>query len=307
MLHIHDLREGLPVFKALGSETRIAILELLYQAGPMRMTDISERLGLTSGALTPHIKMLQDCGLISINVGTGKHGVQKICSASEDRILIDPVQTQRNINVYESEIGVGQYTAHEVRPTCGIATPEHIIGVEDDPRYFASPDRIHAGIVWLGSGYLEYMLPNFLKRNQKLVEIQISMELSSEAPGFSEDWPSDISFSLNGVKLCQWTSPADFGAARGIYTPDWWNRHWNQHGLFKLLAVNEGGTFMDGIKQSDITLADLPMGEGAPLTLRISAPKDAAHAGGLTLYGRSFGNYHQDIRIRMHYREETGS
>ena len=303
MLHIHELREGLPLFKALGSDTRIAILEMLYAGGPMRMSDISERLGLTSGALTPHIKMLSDVGLVTIAIGAGKHGVQKICSATEDRILIDPVQMRRDVNVYETEIGVGQYTAHEVLPTCGLATPEHIIGAVDDPRFFASPDRVNSGIVWLGSGYLEYMLPNFLKPNQKMVEIQISLEISSEAPGFSEDWPSDISFYLNDVLLCTWTSPADFGASRGIYTPDWWDRNWNQHGLFKLLSINDSGTFIDGGKMSDVTLGDLHLVDGLPITLRISAPKHAKHAGGLTIYGRSYGNYDQDINVRMHYRE----
>lgn len=303
VLHIHDLREGLPLFKALGSDTRVTILEMLYEVGPMRMTDISERLGLTSGALTPHIKALHDVGLVTIAIGTGKHGVQKICSATEDRILIDPVQTHRNINVYETEIGVGQYTAHEVLPTCGLATPEHIIGTVDDPRFFASPDRINSGIIWLGSGYVEYMLPNFLKPNQKLVEIQISFEISSEAPGYSEDWPSDIDFYLNGVRLCQWTSPADFGASRGIYTPDWWDRNWNQHGLFKLLSINSSGTFIDGGKMSDVTLDDLQIEEGAPMILRFTASKEAQHAGGMTLYGRSFGNYDQDINVRMHYKE----
>lgn len=303
MLYIHELREGLPIFKALSSPTRIAILELLYQEGALRMSDISDRLGLTSGALTPHIKALSECGLLTVTIGAGKHGVQKICRASEDRILIDPAKARREANVYEMEIGVGQYTAHAVLPTCGIATPERMIGTVDDPRFFAAPDRINSGIVWLGSGYLEYMLPNYLKANQQLVELQIALEIGSEAPGFSEDWPSDIYFALNGIPLCMWTSPADFGADRGIYTPDWWDRNWNQHGLFKMLSINHAGTFIDGEKRSDVTLADIPLVDGAPITLRISAPKDAQHAGGLTIYGRSFGNYDQDISVRMHYRE----
>lgn len=304
MLHIHTLREGLPLFKALGSETRVAILELLYVEGPMRMSDISEKLGLTSGALTPHIKTLSDCGLIAISLGSGRHGVQKICSASEDRILIDPVQMRRDVNVYETEIGVGQYTAHEVLPTCGLATTEETIGEVDDPRYFASPERVNCGIVWLGSGFFEYMVPNYLTETQRLIEIQVALEIGSEAPGYSEDWPSDISFFLNGKALGVWTSPGDFGAMRGIYTPAWWNRHWNQHGLFKLLSINDSGSFVDGIKLSDVSLGDVPIAPGVPLTLRISAPKDAKHAGGLTIYGRGFGNYDQDITVRMHYREE---
>lgn len=303
MLHVHQLRDGLPLFKALASETRVSILEMLYENGQISMSTIAETLGLSGGALTPHIKILSECGLIAITIGSGKHGMQKLCSASEDRILIDPIQMHRNANVYETEIGVGQYTAHEVLPTCGLATPEHIIGAVDDPRFFTSPDRVNSGIVWLGSGYLEYMLPNFLKDNQKLVEIQISFEVGSEAPGFSEDWPSDIYFYLNGKELCHWTSPADFGATRGIYTPEWWDRNWNQHGLFKLLSINTGGTFIDGGKRSDVSLSDLSLTAGTPIRLRIGAPKSARHAGGLTLYGRGFGNYQQDIMVRMHYRE----
>lgn len=302
MLHVHQLREGLPLFKALASDTRVAILEVLQASGPMCMSDISDALNLTGGALTPHIKALTESGLVAITIGSGKHGVQKVCCIAEDRVVVD-IQTQRDANVYETEIGVGQYTAYEVLPTCGLATLERIVGVEDDPRFFASPDRMNAGIVWLGGGYLEYILPNFLKPEQRPVEIQISFEIGSEAPGFSEDWPSDISFFINGIALCEWTSPADFGAMRGIYTPDWWDRNWNQHGLYKLLSVNESGTFIDGGKRSEIPLSALHLTDGAPIRLRFDAPKTAKHAGGLTLFGRSFGNYSQDIKMRIHYRE----
>ena len=60
MKHLHDLRSALPLFKCLASDIRISILELLQQEGPMRMTDIAERLGITNGSLSPHIKMLSE-------------------------------------------------------------------------------------------------------------------------------------------------------------------------------------------------------------------------------------------------------
>ena len=90
---------------------------------------------------------------------------------------------------------------------------------------------------------------------------------------------------------------------KGIYTPGWWNRNWNQHGQFKLLSVNRTGTYMDGGKRSDVTLDQLHITSEMPLTLRIASPQDARNAGGLTLYGSTFGNYAQDIRIRMQYEE----
>ncbi|MDR2505674.1 MAG: winged helix-turn-helix transcriptional regulator [Oscillospiraceae bacterium] len=302
MIHVHDLESGLPIFKCLSSQLRIDIINMLQENGALSMSDIADRLNITSGALTPHIKQLTDCGFISVTLSTGKRGLQRICSVNELHILVDPVRSGCNPNVYESEISVGQYIGYEVFPTCGLATPEHIIGMEDDPRFFASPERINAGIVWIGQGYFEYMLPNFLQPGQQLIEMQISMELSSEAPGFSEDWPSDLCFYLNNHELCTWTSPGDFGKMRGIYTPSWWDRNWNQHGLFKLLSIDNDGTYIDGLKRSDVSLGDLNITNGSSLILKISAPKDAANVGGLTIYGRSFGNYDQGIRIRMHYR-----
>ena len=61
-------------------------------------------------------------------------------------------------------------------------------------------------------------------------------------------------------------------------------------------------TFIDGGKRSDVTLEDINIHHATNLVLRVSAPKDAQNAGGLTLYGRRFGNYDQDIRVRMQYR-----
>jgi len=303
----HNLRDGLSVFKCLSSEFRISIMELLYKNGPMHMTDIAQELGVTCGTLSPHIKMLTTTELITVTFVPGKHGVQRLCSIGDDRILVDPGHVSQHANVYESEIGVGQYTDYEVYPTCGLATTEHLIGVEDDPKYFASPERVSSGILWMGHGYVEYILPNFLKPNQRLIDLQISLEIASEAPGFCEEWPSDIYFYLNDIEFCTWTCPGDFGNNTGIFTPSWWNRNWNQHGQYKLLSITHAGSYVDGIHRSDVTLEQLNIQPGVSLRLKIAAPRNAAHAGGLTIYGRGFGDYNQDIVVRMHYTEDNNS
>ncbi len=111
-------------------------------------------------------------------------------------------------------------------------------------------------------------------------------------------------FYINGTELCNWTLPSDFGKRTGIYTPTWWNRNWNQHGQLKFLSIDSGGTYIDGIKRSDVTLDQLQLDHDSTITLRLSAPDTAENSGGLTIYGRSFGNYNQDIRVRMHYEEQ---
>lgn len=307
MLYLQSLREGLPLFRTLGSEIRISILETLAQNGPMHMSAIADAVGITDGALTPHIKALEKCGMITIEIASGRHGVQKICCIREDKILVETLRSEREHNVFEAEIGVGQYTAYQVFPTCGIATPEHLIGETDDPRYFASPERVKGEILWFGHGYVEYMVPNYIAGTNDLLEIQLSMEICSEAPGSSEDWPSDIYFHLNGRELGFWTSPADFGETLGIYNPDWWYRHWNQHGLYKLLSVNKTGTYIDGVRISDVVIGDLEIEQNAAIAFRISVPETARNVGGLTLFGRSFGNYRQNIRVRMKYQRKGKS
>ena len=59
-------------------------------------------------------------------------------------------------------------------------------------------------------------------QERQIAALEFSMELSSEVPGTSADWPSDITVAVNGKDIGTWTSPGDFGDKRGVYTPDWW-------------------------------------------------------------------------------------
>ena len=302
MLRIPSFQAGLPVFKALASETRVQLMDLLMQEGPMSMGAIAERMGIAAGSLTPHVRILQECGLLQVTTASGRHGALKMCSLATESLLLAPNAQAETSNVVEAEIGVGQYTSYEVRPTCGISTTEQIIGQLDDPEAFAELERASARILWFSSGYVEYMLPCFLKEGQAPLELQLSMEISSEAPGFQEDWPSEIEFFLNGVSLGCWTSPGDFGRTCGIYNPPWWHRNWNQHGLLKLLSVNAEGCFIDGGRISGTRIADVRIRPGRAIAFRIATSRNAGKAGGVTLFGRGFGNYPQDIRMRMRHR-----
>lgn len=302
MKYVGDLTQAVSLFKCLGSETRVAVLEMLSEKGPMQMSAIAENLGITPGSLSLHIKMLTECGLLNIRFEAGKHGLQRICSIVDEKILIDFESVKSNKNFYETEIGVGLYSEYDVYPTCGISTSDHLIGMVDDPRYFSSPERINAGILWFTTGYVEYIIPNYLEENQIPLELLMSFEIASEAPGIREDWPSDIQFTINNIPVCVWTSPGDFGKNPGIYTPQWWDPNWNQYGLLKFLSVNDTGTYIDGVKVSEISLNDLDITAGSSIKLRMSADEKSVHKGGLTLYGRSFGNYPQDIKMRMQYK-----
>lgn len=301
MLHITSLNEGLDIFKALGSDVRIEILNILLENNNISMNELASRLNITGGALTSHIKKLENCGLITTSSESAGHGNQKICSIRLDKILIELEKPESLQNVYSTDLKVGHFSNYRIYPTCGLASDKALIGEVDDPRYFDHPDRYNADILWFTRGFVEYNIPNFIPRFQKITQITVSAELSSEAPGVNNMWPSDISFYLNDLCIGHWLSPGDFGDTRGLFTPDWWFPNWNQYGLLKLIVINKHGTYIDGLKISDVTIDDLSFDYRTSIRFRMAVDDDAEHIGGLTIFGKTFGNYGQDIKVNIHY------
>lgn len=303
MLHVKNLDEGLEIFKALGSELRINIIKLLQENHEMNMNELATSLGITNGALTSHIKKLEESGIIQVMTERGSHGNQKVCKVAVDKIVVD-VESEENEedqNIYNTEVKVGHYSGYDVYPTCGLATSQAIVGEVDDPRYFSHPDRINAGILWFTKGYIEYMIPNLLPSATKIDQITVSLEISSEAPGINNDWPSDISILLNDVKIGTWTSPGDYGDVQGIFTPDWWFPNWNQYGLLKMIVINKKGTFVDGLKISNVTINEFNLDYKSTVRFKFEIEEDAKNVGGITIFGSEFGNYNQDIKVRIAY------
>lgn len=303
MLHIKNLDAGLEVFKALGSELRINIVKLLLENKEMNMNELATSLGVTNGALTSHIRKLEESGIVKVLAEHGGHGNQKVCRVNVDKILIDveSEDVEDENNIYNTEVPVGHFSDYNVYPTCGISTDKALIGEVDDPRYFAHPDRMNARILWFTRGYVEYIIPNLLPNSTKIDQITLSMEISSEAPGVNSDWPSDITFMLNDVEIGTWTSPGDFGDVQGIFTPEWWFPNWNQYGLLKMIVINKKGTFVDGMKISDVNIKQFALDYKSAIRFKFLVADDAANVGGMTIFGAGFGNYNQDIKVRIAY------
>ena len=110
------------------------------------------------------------------------------------------------------------------------------------------------------------------------------------------DWPSDIYFELNGLKLGYWTSPGCYGDRRGVYTPQWVSVGNNsQYGELVQLVLDDSGTYINGRPVSSVTVRQVNAAMRKDFRLRMSSPADAANAGGLTIFGRGYGDYDQHI------------
>lgn len=297
-----DPEEDIEVLKGLASPIRVKILKLLHVQGAMNGNDIAEKLNLPQSTVSTNIQILEAAGLIRTETQKARKGNQKICHSMFDEVMvmfkedIKPLQS----NTIEVAMPLGLYTSCEVSAPCGLCSTEGIIGLLDVPDTFLDPDRMKAGLIWFTRGYVEYQFPNNAKLSQNKIEaMEFSMELSSEVPGTSADWPSDITLSVNGTEIGTWMSPGDFGDKRGVYTPDWWKLKGSQYGKLKSWRVTLDGTYVDGMKISPISLVDLDLSNHHSIRLRIAVKNDAKHPGGINIFGRGFGNYDQEIVMRL--------
>ncbi len=297
-----DPIEQLDVIKGLASEVRIRIIRLLESRGPMNVNQIAEVLDLPQSTVSSNIQILEKINLVVTRSEKARKGSQKICRSvfSEVLIAFSEVQREPQDDALEVAMPIGLYTRCNVSAPCGLCSAEGVIGLLDVPDTFLEPDRMKAGLLWFTRGYVEYQFPNNLKLSgQTATALEFSLELSSEVPGTSADWPSDISLWVNGIDVATWTSPGDFGDKRGVYTPDWWKLSGSQYGKLKNWRINGSGSYVDGVKVSDVTQQDLEIEDHRSIRMRIGVRDDADHPGGINIFGRGFGNYDQDIIMRL--------
>jgi predicted transcriptional regulator len=301
--HIKELSatESVAVFRALASESRARIIELLAERD-MNINELSIALRLAQPSVTKHVQILEEAGLVESDYLAGPQGTQKRCRRVHDRLVVDMAgKPYRPEGLAEIEVPIGMYTHAEAVPTCGLANRERFIGHLDNPVSFFLPERATAEILWSSGGYVEYVFTNSLPLEAEIDSVDLAMEVCSEAPGYNNDYPSDITVWLNGTEIGTWASPGDFGGTRGRLNPAWWHDNLNQSGLLKVWQVDRTGTSIDGMRVSSVRIEDLNIKPWQTIAVRIGVKPESFNQGGFTLFGKGFGNYEQDLIMRLRY------
>lgn len=92
------LSECIPVFTMLQDENRQQILMLLFDHQNLTVTELTDRLELSRPAVSHHLKLLLDSGLVTVV----KNGKERIYSLSMDhaitqlRSLLESLETDMN-------------------------------------------------------------------------------------------------------------------------------------------------------------------------------------------------------------------
>lgn len=298
-----DSREAAAIRKALAAEQRVRILELLSR-NPMNVNEIAAALSISRPTASIHIRVLENAGLIETELAAKDRGSEKRCRIAFRKLVFETQVAQDAVReiVREVSMPVGMFTAVSVKQPCGMASETNLIGYNDNPESFLCADRARAQILWFSEGWVEYTFPTDLPPDAEVTAIEFVCELCSEVGGYNNCWPSDITVWMNGIEIGTWLSPGDFGGTRGRLNPDWWPDSNTQYGMLKSWIVDEHASMVDGVPAAGARLGDLKLTYQSPIVVRIGNKPDAAHVGGVNLFGRHFGNYPQDLILRIRHR-----
>lgn len=297
----NQIDELVAIFRALSTHDRIKILNLI-QNKPMTIKELSQCMDLPISSITQHTNVLSEANLIYIEYKPNKKGVIKLCSKSINtmKVIFDDLidSTQHEETIYEMPIG--NFSDVNVIPPCGMAGLTSQIGDYDDLSSFYHPNRHKAELLWFSNGSISYRFPNSIKDQNNVENIMFSLEICSETLYSRNDWPSDITFWINGNELLTWTSPGDFGGRRGKYTPDYWFINSTQYGLLKNIKIDKKGVFLDDVLvNSNFSINDIDFSKENFIELKIGIKPGALHKGGINIFGKNFGDHKQAIIMRI--------
>lgn len=303
-LTLDDEKKLDAIVQALNASVRRKIMSLLRD-NCYSIAELAKVFKLPVSTVSFHINILRKAGFISITVKKNSRGNAKLIARRIDRFSLDFFATAEQKSHTKQEIiniPLGSFSDASIGDRCGMASEESIIGFDDLPGIFYSPERLKAQIIWFSKGYIEYRIPNYMIKDKAVSAISFSLELCSEAPNYRNDWKSDITFWVNGVELVTYVSPGDFGGRRGRLNPEWWSDYSSQYGIVKTVRITEDCVYLDEMPVHTYTIDKLGMKSGDYVTLRIGIKPDAKNQGGINIFGEKFGDFPQGIVCLIDYK-----
>ncbi|TQI68221.1 ArsR family transcriptional regulator [Clostridium sp. KNHs216] len=301
--HQHQ-EQIIKIAKALSIPARLQILNLLkFKA--LSIQEIAGTLDLPVSSVALHIRFLEDAKMVITESQPGLRGSMRVCVSSVQSIHIDTAEEEFDPSkkAVTVDMPIGNYYHCYVEPTCGLADANgEMMDNYDSPKAFFTPRRGQAQLIWFQQGYVEYRFPNYAEPQLSIKELSFSLELCSEAPGYMENWPSDITISINDLELTTYRCPGDFGARHGNYTPAGWQNGKTQYGILKTFSVRQSGGFLDGdLVNPHISLTQLNIQDRPYISIKIEIKETAQYVGGINIFGEKFGDYPQGILMRIIY------
>lgn len=294
-----EYQNALHFAEALSSSKRLDILKLL-STRQMTITEISKELSIPTSTVIFHLKILEKATLIRQNIVPGSKK-QTLTAGILTHAVNFHFENTRPISQGETkmlvfEMPIGNY--HRIQSASSVGAYSYTGSTDLSLKSPYHTDRFFAEQIRMGkSAYVNYRFPSHF--DDELLELNFSLEICAESPNHNNDFLSDITFWINDIEITTFTSPADFGGRKGIYSPDWVPEHVTQYGQLKTLAINHKGAYLDGmLVSSKINISNINLDQHPYLVFAVSNKKDAINNGGINLFGKHFGDFNQAIIMK---------
>lgn len=300
---LNEQEKILEIAKALDSPIRLQILRLLSSGVAIEVQNIAKQLNLPLSSTVNNVNILEEAQLITTEKCITSTGRSRICRKTHDSLSLTLLsksltdETDGETFIYPIKVN-SFYSAINIVAPCGMASSKSFIGFTDEPNIFFAPERLEAKHIWFTSGFLEYRIP-ITNINKPIKQLQISFEACSEAPFFLEDFKSDISVWINDKEIGVWTCPGDFGGRRGQFTPDFFPINYTQFGLLTNWVITNKFSSLNNSFLSYTRIPELKLDEKPYISLKIGVDPKAKCCGGINLFGSEFGDYAQDIILKI--------
>ncbi len=304
-LNLSNIDRVTSISKALSSRIRVEILRLLDNQA-LNISSIAEKLEIPVSTAALQIKVLEEAGLVVSEPLPGIRGSQKVSGIKVKTVHIDIKSTDDDASLSRSvkiSMPIGNYWDCSIKAPCGISSEKNAISPDDDVDAFFLPDRTTAQIIWFYKGYLEYRFPkrHVDEHGNKIRGVEFTFEACSEAPGYDNNWPSDITVWINGVEVGGFRSEGDYGGRKGKLNPEWWPDILTQYGKLYTVLIDDEGCYVDNKRTSFENIKSLKIDEGDYISFKIGVKDNSEYVGGMNLFGNRFGDFDQNIEMTLRY------
>jgi len=303
-LDLSDIKASAKIAHALSSDIRLQMIQLIKNK-PLNVSELAKKLSIPISSAALHIKVLEEAQLVITASKPGLRGSQKVCALCVEHIsfhIRDELSGITPQNVVTESMPIGNYFDFDISAPCGIISDTSFLSPEDNVHGFYLPERSKAQLIWFTAGYLEYRFSSY--RSKSLITTscyEFTFEICSEAPGYCNEWKSDITLWINYKKIATLQTLGDYGGRRGQLNPEWWDDNNTQFGLLHSLRITNDGCYIDNNYASEETITSLELSKHPFISFKIGVEPNAAYRGGLNLFGEKFGDYPQNIVLRISF------
>ena len=104
-------------------------------------------------------------------------------------------------------------------------------------------------------------------------------------------------FAINDIYLCTFISRGDHGERRGLLNPSWYGPTSTQYGNYVEIVIGSFGVSLNNdVVNKHVNIDSLDLDNADEILFKFG--NGETNVGGLNLFGKHFGDYPQDIKVR---------